>query len=142
MILMKKKMLALLLLLTFLAAGFGFTSQMYGDVSKVQRNMGQSEIYSEKDIQDAMEVTEAYFRKNFAGCQLLELTYDAKYRPEEMEWEETYGVDQVILLTSSFYVKPNGGDGSLNPDDTYYGWKWILARNEQGKWEHRDHGYG
>lgn len=139
---MKKKILAVLLLLTVLAAVFGFDSQKYGDVSKVQRNMGRSQIYSEKDIQDAMEVTEAYFRKNFEGCQLLELTYDAKYRLEEMEWEETYGVDQVILLTSSFYVKSNGADGSLNPDDTYYGWKWILARNEQGKWEHRDHGYG
>ena len=35
-----------------------------------------------------------------------------------------------------------GGDGSLNPNDTYTGWQWILARNKGGKWKHKDHGYG
>ena len=140
---MKKKTLIFLLAFCIIAVTAGlWVSGNRGNVSNVQRTIGESTVYSQQEIQDAMDVTETYFRKNFEGCKLLELTYDAKHRPEEMEWEETYGVDQVILLTSSFYVKPNGGDGSLNQDDTYHGWKWILARNDQDKWEHRDHGYG
>lgn len=140
---MKKKTLIFLLVFCIIAVTAGlWVSGNRGNVSKVMRTIGESSVYSQQEIRDAMDVTETYFRKNFEGCKLLELTYDAKHRLEEIEWEETYGVDQVILLTSNFYVKPNGGDGSLNQDDTYHGWKWILARNDQGKWEHRDHGYG
>ena len=34
-----------------------------------------------------------------------------------------------------------GGDGSFNPNSTYTGWNWILARDQGGKWSHVDHGY-
>lgn len=138
---MKKRWMVLGLLLVVLGTAAVFLSWNRGDVRHVQRFVGDSLVYTEEEVRDAMDVTEEYFRKYFVGCKLLELTYDAKWRLQEEEWAESYGVDQVIVLTSSFYVKPNGGDGSLNQDDTYTGWQWILARNGDGKWEHRDHGY-
>ena len=35
----------------------------------------------------------------------------------------------------------DGGDGSLNQNDIYTGWKWIIVRDSNGNWVHKDHGY-
>ena len=51
------------------------------------------------------------------------------------------GADEVLVFTSTFDVDESGGDGSLNPNDTYKNWKWILVRTNGGEWEHVDHGY-
>ena len=51
------------------------------------------------------------------------------------------GADEVLVFTSTFDVDESGGDGSLNPNDTYRNWKWILVRTNGGEWEHVDHGY-
>jgi len=139
---MKKKVFMIALVLAVLAGALLWVWRNQGDISSVQRNIGDSAVYSRQEIQDAMEVAEKYFRDHFKGCKLLELTYDAKWRLREEEWADIYGVDQVILLTSRFYVGPDGGDGSLNQDSTYANWQWILVRSDGGKWEHRDHGYG
>lgn len=103
----------------------------------------KSEIYTQKDYDEACQVVFNYF-KEFTGCNMTEIKYAGDDSEDAMkEWAEEYGVDEVIILESNFDTdSKGGGDGSLNPNDKYTGWQWILARDKKGKWQHKDHGYG
>ena len=129
-------LLVLILILSFSGCG-------RGDVSKVNVVNRQSGIYMEWEIRSAVEVAVDYFEKEFDGCALLEIGYAGDEKGEAfIEWANQYGVDQVIVLLSSFEVGPEGGDGSLNPNDTYRNWQWVLGRNGAGQWKCLTHGYG
>ena len=113
-----------------------------GNVKNVKITDYSSEIYSDAEIENAIDVAINYFKKNFEGCTLTEITYlgDDKLNNWQ-EFAERNNADDVIVLVSSFNVGASGGDGSLNPNSTYTNWKWILVRTNGGKWEHVDHGY-
>lgn len=113
-----------------------------GKISDVKVTAYQSEIFTDKEIESAIKVAKDYFKKEFKGCTLTEVTYAGDEKSADYaDWAERIGGDEVIVLTSSFEVDSSGGDGSLNPDSTYLDWMWILARNNGGKWKHVDHGY-
>lgn len=132
---MKKRLLPLLLLLALLS-GCG------GKVTAESGSDFGSDLYSDKEILAAMEVTKDYFRQNFDGCTLTELTYGGDEKSRDFaEWADRHDADEVIVLLSSFDVDGSGGDGSLNPNSTYTNWNWILVRENGGKWRHVDHGY-
>ena len=136
---MKKiRMLAFLLLWAVLLTACG------GDVSNVERSMSVSVLYSEEEISDAMDIVEAHFRKEFDGCRLKNLRYEeyGKYLTEQEEWARQYGEDEAIVFLSDFHVYEFGGDGSLNPNENYINWKWILTRSDGGAWTLRTWGYG
>ena len=117
-------------------------SSCSGNVTGVKIIDCDSEIYSDSEIESAIYVTLDYFRKEFDGCNLTEITYIGDENLEGwQEFAERNNADDVIVLVSTFKVGKFGADGSLNPDSTYTGWKWILTRTENGKWEHVDHGY-
>ena len=103
----------------------------------------ESDLYTQEDIDAAIDVTLDFFRQNFTGCTLTELGYagDAMNR-QEAAFLNQYGGDELIVLLSSFDVDASGGDGSLNPNETYSNWNWILVRDSGGQWRHADHGYG
>lgn len=131
---MKKKILALVLALALLLAGCG-------NVLTVKRVVGDSELYSKREIRSAMDVVTRHFALHFQGCTLLELGYDEEKTLLEMEHHAEDGESgDVMILTSSFYVAD--GDGSLNPNSTYNGWSWELERNGLGGWQLVDWGYG
>lgn len=101
-----------------------------------------SEMYSDAEIENAIDVVINYFEKNFEGCTLTEITYLGDDKLDDwQEFAERNNADDVMVLVSSFNVDASGGDGSLNPNSTYTNWKWILVRTNGGKWEHVDHGY-
>lgn len=134
---MKRRVSVLLcFLLVLLTAG------CRGDVSNVKVLEYKSDIYSEEEIKEAIEAVKKYFRSEFSGCTLTEITYagDDKISSYE-EWATRNDGDEVIVLISSFDVDASGGDGSLNPNSTYSNWSWILARRNGEKWKHVDHGY-
>ena len=112
-------------------------------MSKVRVNGQLSNIYTDWEISRAVDVAVRYFEKEFDGCTLLEIGYVGDQDGKAfIERANQYGVDEVIILVSSFAVGPEGGDGSLNPNDTYRNWKWSLGRTNGGQWKHLDHGYG
>lgn len=114
-----------------------------GSISKVKITSVQSNIYSENDIDSAINVTLNYFRDNFSGCTLKEIHYAGDdYLDDFKYWAHQYQCDEAIVLVSTFDVDSSGGDGSLNPNSTYENWDWILVRNKDGEWKHKDHGYG
>ena len=113
-----------------------------GNVKNVKITDYSSEIYSDAEIENAIDVVINYFEKNFEGCTLTEITYLGDDKLDDwQEFAERNNADDVMVLVSSFNVDASGGDGSLNPNSTYTNWKWILVRTNGGKWEHVDHGY-
>lgn len=108
-----------------------------GNVRGVDKCIGPSEIYTEREIESAMNTVVRHFRWNFEDCVLTEIRYDEAFSEKSSgEWAESCGAEQAIVLTSSFEVGSSGGDGgSLEPNSTYTGWQWILARNGHGRWK-------
>lgn len=113
-----------------------------GNTSSCERHIGKSAIYSEHEIDQAMDLVENMFVSEFKGCYLISLTYE-----EELsmlycdDWASQYAADEALILTSVFDVGPTGGDGSLNPNSTYSNWQWILTRNEGEPWTLQTWGY-
>lgn len=133
-----KKLIVLLLALVCL---FSLAS-CGGNVRNVNRSEYASEIYTDAEIESAIDTAIAYFEKNFVGCTLTEITYLGDDKQDDwQEFAERNHADDVIVLVSTFEVDASGGDGSLNPNSTYTNWKWILVRTDGGKWKHVDHGY-
>lgn len=140
----KRIIIIVVLILIAIAASLFFLAQRNkgGDVSNVKRTVTASEVYSEQDINDAMDTVVKYFRNDFDGCTLTDLWYEESTSfPASDEWAKQYDADESIVLLSNFDVDSSGGDGSLNPNDTYTNWQWILVRSKDSKWELKTWGY-
>lgn len=134
-----KRVLACVILCLML---LGLTACGGGDVGEVGILEVESELYTSAEIADGINVTLEYFKKNFDGCKLRELQYIGDEKNNDyLDFAARNGADEVLVFTSTFDVDESGGDGSLNPNDTYKNWKWILVRRSGGEWEHVDHGY-
>ena len=125
----------------FIAAAMVFCLSGCGIPFTAKKIIDDSEIYSKRDIEKAMNQVYCQFAL-FEGCALLELEYDEEYSKERMaDWAENYDADEAIILLSKFYVAADG-NGSLEPGETYSKWNWILVRNKGGFWELKTWGYG
>ena len=123
--------LAAVCIFVFSGCGISFTAKKIID---------DSEIYSKRDIEKAMNRVYREFAF-FEGCVLLELEYDEEYSKERAaDWAENYDADEAIVLLSKFYAAAE--NGSLEPGETYSKWNWILVRNKGGFWELKTWGYG
>jgi hypothetical protein len=107
-----------------------------GDIKDVNRTISQSEVYSELDIANAMDVVEKKFRSDFDGCKLTDLWYDENASASSsVEWAAQYHAGEAILLMSNFDVNTSVGNGSRNPNSTYTDWQWILVCDkDNNKW--------
>ena len=113
-----------------------------GDISNVKRTIAASEVYSEQDINDAMNIVSKSFQRDFKGCTLTDLWYEEDISVSASdEWARQYDADEAIVLLSNFDVDSSGGDGSLNPNSTYTDWQWILVRNKGDGWKLKTWGY-
>ena len=112
-----------------------------GDVSEVGRRIGVCERFSDREVAAAMDEVERFFRKEYDGCKLLRLEYDEeKTLKEAYAWSEDFGAE-AIVLESDFYVDDSGRTVTLEPDETYRNYEWILTRNAFG-WKLQTWGYG
>ena len=134
---MKKYWILLSILALLLTACGG------GNASEVQVITGESVLFTEGEIENAMEVAMNHFRREFDGCTMTKIEYNESQSQEAAaEWAQHYGADEGIVLYSSFDVDASGGDGSLNPNSTYSNWQWVLTRNAGENWVLRTWGYG
>ena len=125
----------ILLLLTLCSCG--------GNAKNVVVVPVESDIYTKEDIDAAISTTKQYFEREFSGCTLKEIRYIGDEARERFDdWAKEYHADSAIILLSTFDVDSSGGDGSLNPNNTYQNWQWILVRSANGSWKHATHGYG
>lgn len=114
-----------------------------GDINNVNQSIPQSEVYSNQDIDDAMDIVKKKFKSEFKGCALTDLWYDEDINISSSdEWARQYNSHEAIILLSNFRVNSSGGDGSLNPNSKYTDWQWILVRDkENSKWTLKTWGY-
>ena len=106
-------------------------------------NGEHSDIYTDADIQAAMDTVMTYFETEFKGCTLTQLCYPGDASADLFtEWAEECEADEAIVLYSSFDTDTSGGDGSLEPNTTYDDFQWILVRDNGGTWEVKTYGYG
>ena len=116
-----------------------------GNVSNVNRVVGNSAFYSESLINEAFDVIEKKFAKDFKGCTLTELRYDEDVEnrfSEEIEKYHKENNQDLIVVLSTFDTDEKGGDGGFNPNDTYANWQWYLVKTADKKsWEIINWGY-
>ena len=116
-----------------------------GNVSNVNRVVGNSAFYSESLINEAFDVIEKKFAKDFKGCTLTELRYDEDVEnrfAEEIEKYHKENNQELIVVLSTFDTDEKGGDGGFNPNDTYTNWQWHLVKTADKKsWDIINWGY-
>ena len=116
-----------------------------GNVSNVNRIVGYSALYDENSINEAFDVIEKKFSKDFEGCTLTELRYDEDVEnrfAEEIEKYHKENNQELIVVLSTFDTDEKGGDGGFDPNDTYADWQWHLVKTADKKsWEIINWGY-
>ncbi len=142
----KKSIIAIcaVLVILILAAVLVLTGNR-GNVSNVNRVVGYSALYGENSINEAFDVIEKKFAKDFEGCTLTELRYDKDVEnrfAEEIEKYHKENNQELIVVLSTFNTDEKGGDGSFNSNDTYDNWQWYLVKTADKKsWKIINWGY-
>ena len=142
----KKSIIAIcaVLVILVLAAVLVLTGNR-GNVSNINRVVGYSALYGENSINEAFDVIEKKFAKDFEGCTLTELRYDKDVENRFAEEIEKYHKDnnqELIVVLSTFNTDEKGGDGSFNSNDTYDNWQWYLVKTADKKsWKIINWGY-
>ena len=131
-----KKLISIILLC---ALTLFFTS--CGTLNFVDIEEFSSEIYTSRDIADAMEVV----LEEFQGKKdriLLNLSYagDAELA-DYGDWADRNGADDVIVFLTDYYVSFFSDTPTQNTASEYENWKFILVRSDGGEWEIVDQGY-
>ncbi len=114
-----------------------------GKTNGVVINYGESEIYSDDEINLAVEVVKAQFEE-FEGCELHTLSYAGDsackaYLAYCCDLDENKDFVECIVFNSSFHSPKNGG-GAWEADYEYT-WSWYLAREKNGSWTLLTFGY-
>lgn len=142
---MKKNVAVVLcLVLVTVLAGCG-----KADMSKVKIDYGTSSIYTEDDMNAAIEEIKREF-STFKGCELHSLSYTSDEEcnnVENISWmndlesanDNKEAFTQCIAFDSSFRSPKKGG--SAWAADEEYTWSWWLARSEGGDWKLMTWGY-
>lgn len=142
----KKSIIAIcaVLVILVLAAVLVLTGNR-GNVSNINRVVGYSALYGENSINEAFDVIEKKFAKDFEGCTLTELRYDKDVEnrfAEEIEKYHKENNQELIVVLSTFNTDEKGGDGSFNSNDTYDNWQWYLVKTADKKnWKIINWGY-
>ena len=131
-----KRILSLLLIFVLLLSLTSCGTLNFVDIEEFS-----SEIYTARDIADAMEVV----LEEFQGKKdriLLNLSYigDAQLA-DYGDWADRNGADDVIVFLTDYYVSFFSDTPTQNTASEYENWKFILVRTNGGEWEIVDQGY-
>lgn len=100
-----------------------------------------SKLYSDSEIQSAIDVVFDYFKKYYKGCTLTKISYIGDEKNSEyIDWAKRNNKDEAIVLISEFKTSSTVSQ-PLNPNNEYTNYIWILIRNKNENWQHADHGY-
>ena len=133
---MKKQIYALALAVMLMMTGCA------KNTLSVDRVVGESSLYSTREIQSAMRVVMLHFGMGFDDCTMTELRYDEERTLRETERNAEKGEkSDVIVLVSTISVGENH-NGGFSPGETYTGWSWELTRRGLGGWKLTNSGFG
>ncbi len=111
-----------------------------GDVSNTDIIKVESNIFTENDLNDAINSVYDYFKKEYKGCELLNIKYIGDENNNYEDWAKRNNKEEYIAFISDFIVYDNSKVQSLN-EEKYTNWNWILVRNKGEKWTVVDNGY-
>ena len=101
-----------------------------------------SEIYSKKDIEEAMDVVKQSFSSEFSNCTLEAMSYGSDERV--YEWKDYYHKEDknldYILIDVTFHTGSLDRSQTLNENSTY-DWTCSLVKYDHGQWEVEDFGF-
>jgi hypothetical protein len=87
------------------------------------------------DLEGAKQMAADFFAENFEGCIMNTLEYDDTYSKEDYaQIAASYGADEAVIFTSSFYVPQDCENMTLNPGMTYEDYTYTLTRSEGQDW--------
>ena len=70
------------------------------------------ELYTQSDINSAINITKRQFRRSWNGCTLTEIYYAGDEVSEKhQKWADRNGLDEVIVLISSLRSTPPAATG-------------------------------
>ena len=99
-------------------------------------NLGESELFSEADLQAAVDTVLDEFN-GWEGCEMHYMEYAGDGPSlKELEYvKEHYeeGYDEAAVILSAFR-SPKEAYGSWEADREY-AWSWCAARKDKGEWE-------
>lgn len=113
-----------------------------GITKHAQIILGDSEKYSEEEIQAAIDIVLIEF-KDFPAV-LNKLWYDEeKSKIESKSWIEKYSADDVIVLYSEFrtFKGEQAMLAGFDRDKEYKNWNWVLIRSNNEDWQLETWGY-
>ena len=131
-----KKLISIILLCTLTLSLSSCGTLNFVDIEEFS-----SEIYTGRDIADAMEVV----LEEFQGKKdriLLNLSYIGDSEISDYkDWVDRNGADEVIVFLTDYYVSFFSDTPTQNTASEYENWKFILVRSSGGEWEIVDQGY-
>lgn len=144
----------LILLIIFILCVSLAACKKLGVTENAEIDYGNSNKFSEDEIESAVDIAMDHFRDNFQNCELIKIWYDEEVSDTMVYSYLTYGhgafghgiskvkSENVIGLLFDFYVEPRGAKPYFEPDTMYCGWNMILIKDSKtDKWAFRD-GYG
>lgn len=112
-----------------------------GNVSNVEIISTESEIFSQSDILDAIEVVKTEFI-GFTGCTLTKIGYVGDEKMLDYLSDEVLDNPPYIILDCEFSTSESSVEDGFNGNETYqYGWwKWYLEKDALGNWKIDNYG--
>ena len=107
-----------------------------GNVKNAEIVTIESEIFTEKEILDAIDVVKAEF-VGFTGCTLTKIGYVGDQETYKTVCTEDALVNPPwITLDCEFTTSSSSFSEGFNNNETYaYGlWKWYLIKDDSGNW--------
>ena len=108
---------------------------------------GKSDIYTEKELKDAVIQIECKFAF-WGDIDLKSIRYagDEAVTEENLAWMNELAPDanytQVVKFLMDFHTPEDVGEMTFNADADYVDYQWWLARTDDGGWEIVTWGFG
>lgn len=143
-----RKLISFILLLACIC---GMTGCQNDTVSGAKINYGTSSIYSEKDMDEAIEIIKDKFNTgDWREVELRSISYssDEERDPDDLGWLRELAAanhisedfTQCIKFETDFHT-PENAPGCWNEDTDYKDFQWWLVRTGDGGWQLLSWGY-
>lgn len=146
---MNKRIIGLFFALVIILslAGCSFENGKTQKIAETKIDIGESEIFSEKDRKSAAEFILNKWKNEPTITKLYSITYagdeESKYEQEYYyDLGEGYSYEEMIVFYISFRTAKGAESEGFESNEDYDGWSEILGRNNGGEWVFVTGGYG
>ena len=87
-----------------------------------------SDIYTEEEIQEAIDVIKKEFSKDWKGCTLKEIYYAGDDKALFISYAKQYQGEEAIVLKTNFHTNYFAWKIGLNSNCDYEDYQWIFDK--------------